>query len=74
MQNQLTVTGFRDRVAIASCSKSRDRIRTQVEIKGVKADGRLALNSFVVVKHSQVVLTDRASSHGRTKAEKLLRK
>jgi hypothetical protein len=32
------------------------------EIKGVKAEGRLAPNGFVVLKGSQAVLTDRASS------------
>jgi hypothetical protein len=33
------------------------------EIKGVKAEGRLAPNGFVVLKGSQAVLTERASSH-----------
>ncbi len=32
------------------------------EIKGLKAEGRLAPNGFVVLKGSQAVLTDRASS------------
>jgi hypothetical protein len=33
------------------------------EIKGVKAEGRLVPNGFAVLKGSQAVLTERASSH-----------
>lgn len=33
------------------------------EIKGIKAEGHLSPSGFLVLKHSQAVLTERASSH-----------
>ncbi len=40
-----------------------EQMKLYCEIKGIKAEGHLAPNGFVVLKDSQAVATDRPSSH-----------
>jgi hypothetical protein len=47
----------------ATASGASEQTKLYCEIKGLKAEGRLAPNGFVVLKGSQAVLTERASSH-----------
>jgi len=49
--------------AAATAVGESEQKRLFCEIKGVKAEGRLAPNGFLVLKGSQAVLTERASSH-----------
>lgn len=47
----------------ATASGASEQKKLYCEIKGLKAEGRLVPNGFVVLSGSQAVLTERASSH-----------